>query len=122
MLKFLASLCEYLSLILLYVVRVVCVSSNNSQPKSLKFLICIVRLDKLSGSDGNTTIGETEDSGAEVGLTVLWKIGPVASTTRPSTSIQPSLTPFQASSPSTCLLYTSPSPRDVEESRMPSSA
>ena len=25
-------------------------------------------------------------------------------------------------SPSTCLLYTSPSPRDVEESRMPSSA
>ena len=24
--------------------------------------------------------------------------------------------------PSTCLLYTSPSPRDVEESRMPSSA
>ena len=25
-------------------------------------------------------------------------------------------------SPNTCLLYTSPSPRDVEESRMPSSA
>ena len=24
--------------------------------------------------------------------------------------------------PNTCLLYTSPSPRDVEESRMPSSA
>ena len=28
----------------------------------------------------------------------------------------------RAEIPSTCLLYTSPSPRDVEESRMPSSA
>ena len=28
----------------------------------------------------------------------------------------------QAQQPLTCLLYTSPSPRDVEESRMPSSA
>jgi len=100
MLRFLASLCEYTSLILLYVVCIVCVSSNNSQPKSLNLLICI-RLDKLSGSDGNTTIDETEESGAEVGLTVPWKIGPVASTTRPSTSMQPSLTPFQANSPST---------------------
>ena len=27
-----------------------------------------------------------------------------------------------ATEPSSCLLYTSPSPRDVEESRMPSSA
>ena len=27
-----------------------------------------------------------------------------------------------SSDPSACLLYTSPSPRDVEESRMPSSA
>ena len=82
------------------VVRIVCVSSNNSHSKSLIFLICI-RLDKLSGSDGNTTIDETEESGAEVGLSVPWKIGPVVSTTRPSTSMQPSLTPFQASSPST---------------------
>ena len=32
-----------------------------------------------------------------------------------------SVTPIVADS-STCLLYTSPSPRDVEESRMPSSA
>ena len=61
MLRFLASLCEYMSLILLYVVCIVCVSSNNSQPKSLNLLICI-RLDKLSGSDGNTTIDETEES------------------------------------------------------------
>ena len=29
---------------------------------------------------------------------------------------------FHASDPNICLLYTSPSPRDVEESRMPSSA
>ena len=28
----------------------------------------------------------------------------------------------KAETPETCLLYTSPSPRDVEESRMPSSA
>ena len=30
--------------------------------------------------------------------------------------------PFEVTSVGTCLLYTSPSPRDVEESRMPSSA
>ena len=29
---------------------------------------------------------------------------------------------FDIDKPGTCLLYTSPSPRDVEESRMPSSA
>ena len=29
---------------------------------------------------------------------------------------------MMAEDPRTCLLYTSPSPRDVEESRMPSSA
>ena len=32
------------------------------------------------------------------------------------------LTIFKEEKVSTCLLYTSPSPRDVEESRMPSSA
>ena len=30
--------------------------------------------------------------------------------------------PEDENEPQTCLLYTSPSPRDVEESRMPSSA
>ena len=30
--------------------------------------------------------------------------------------------PVEPIEPGTCLLYTSPSPRDVEESRMPSSA
>ena len=30
--------------------------------------------------------------------------------------------PYRTSNPNSCLLYTSPSPRDVEESRMPSSA
>ena len=33
-----------------------------------------------------------------------------------------SRTPAQVPLPQICLLYTSPSPRDVEESRMPSSA
>ena len=37
------------------------------------------------------------------------------------TAIRGSIEPILASG-STCLLYTSPSPRDVEESRMPSSA
>ena len=32
------------------------------------------------------------------------------------------LDPYLNVDPGTCLLYTSPSPRDVEESRMPSSA
>ena len=32
------------------------------------------------------------------------------------------LDPYINVDPGTCLLYTSPSPRDVEESRMPSSA
>ena len=34
----------------------------------------------------------------------------------------PKIKNFFKSQPSICLLYTSPSPRDVEESRMPSSA
>ena len=34
----------------------------------------------------------------------------------------PQFTKFIVDTSNTCLLYTSPSPRDVEESRMPSSA
>ena len=40
----------------------------------------------------------------------------------PNTCASPTRGIFSAGSPETCLLYTSPSPRDVEESRMPSSA
>ena len=38
-----------------------------------------------------------------------------------STSAEPLVEP-ENDKPTICLLYTSPSPRDVEESRMPSSA
>ena len=35
---------------------------------------------------------------------------------------RPALLTYTVAGDNTCLLYTSPSPRDVEESRMPSSA
>ena len=47
--------------------------------------------------------------------------GVVALLSAPAVLAQANLT-AETASPGSCLLYTSPSPRDVEESRMPSSA
>ena len=49
-----------------------------------------------------------------------WQVGhPVDTTPRVDT---PSFIPNHKPRPNTCLLYTSPSPRDRQKSRMPSSA
>ena len=66
-------------------------------------------------------ITESEDSGEEeeVNGSNLPYLPPSPNQTKPSSPSTPKFTPTWARS---CLLYTSPSPRDKRQSRMPSSA
>ena len=49
-------------------------------------------------------------------------IGTIGHIDHGKTTLTAAITKFLAMQGGACLLYTSPSPRDVEESRMPSSA
>ena len=56
-----------------------------------------------------------------VNLTVK-EVNELADILKEEYGIEPAAAAVAVAGPAGCLLYTSPSPRDVEESRMPSSA
>ena len=62
------------------------------------------------------TSSSVEGSGATLDITID------ANGTVTTVAVNAGGTGYEAASSASCLLYTSPSPRDVEESRMPSSA
>ena len=79
----------------------------------LNIIFKSIKLDKTLYSD-NKNFGEASIYFAGIIMILDGIAGAVAANTIIKTAI--------AMSGLTCLLYTSPSPRDVEESRMPSSA
>ena len=77
-------------------------------------------IDGVSISAGNRVLVKDQSSAPENGIYVCAAGAWSRSTDMDAGSEFPSAAVFV--SEGTCLLYTSPSPRDVEESRMPSSA
>ena len=71
------------------------------------------------GVSGNGTAGQVLISDGNGGMS--WGANTEEFTVSWATPTGQSLT-YTQPNPQSCLLYTSPSPRDVEESRMPSSA
>ena len=118
-----------------------CHSASHSAMLGLDYSSSDEDDDDTTNVQAPTVAAEADKRGVEAGETPLQKIEGArgasnpgrtgagvssASDPRPSTILPSAFDLLEATGPggvgSICLLYTSPSPRDVEESRMPSSA
>ena len=97
-------------------------SSPEDKARFASFSYAASQLDRVGGVKHAQLVGANED-----GTAAKIMITPDSSPTDPRTirtthALRSATSEIEDATGTTCLLYTSPSPRDVEESRMPSSA